>query len=87
MIEPITAGRTPLGLIPNIGSWSYPVSEMIHSVLVQVIAGNAVIAKTPTEGKLFSLTIGFTLARRCGLPGVPGEFGFSNYANAFAEDL
>jgi len=47
------AGRTPLGLIPNIASWSYPFSELIHAVLVQAIAGIAVIAKTHTEGGLF----------------------------------
>ena len=53
MIESMIAGRTPLGLIPNIASWSYPVSELIHAVLVQAIAGIAVIAKTHTEGGLF----------------------------------
>ena len=62
------AGRTPLGLISNIASWNYPYSVLMHSVLVKALAGNAVIAKTPTDGGLFSLTIGFALARRCGLP-------------------
>jgi len=76
MIESMIAGRTPLGLIPNIASWSYPVSELIHAVLVQAIAGNAVIAKTPIEGGLVSLTIGFALARRCGLLVFPVSSGF-----------
>ena len=67
-IEPMIAGRTPLGLISNIASWNYPYSVLMHAVLVQALAGNAVIAKTPTDGGLFSLTIGFALARRCGLP-------------------
>lgn len=67
-IEPMLAGRTPIGLISNIASWNYPYSVLMHAVLVQALAGNAVIAKTPTDGGLFSLTIGFALARRCGLP-------------------
>lgn len=67
-IEPMLAGRTPLGVISNIASWNYPYSVLMHSVLVQALVGNAVIAKTPTDGGLFSLTIGFALARRCGLP-------------------
>ena len=67
-IEPMLAGRTPLGLISNIASWNYPYSVLMHAVLVQALAGNAVIAKTPTDGGLFSLTIGFALARRSGLP-------------------
>ena len=70
------AGCTPLGLIPYIASWSYAVSELIHAVLVQAIAGNAVIAKTPIEGGLVSLTIGFALARRCGLLVFPVSSGF-----------
>ncbi|NJN17993.1 MAG: aldehyde dehydrogenase [Oscillochloris sp.] len=67
-IEPMLSGRTPLGVISNIASWNYPYSVLMHSVLVQVLAGNAVIAKTPTDGGMYALTIGFALARRCGLP-------------------
>ncbi|WP_129671420.1 aldehyde dehydrogenase family protein [Candidatus Chloroploca sp. Khr17] len=67
-IEPMLAGRSPLGVISNIASWNYPYSVLMHSVLVQALAGNAVIAKTPTDGGIFSLTLGFALARRVGLP-------------------
>ncbi|PDW04051.1 aldehyde dehydrogenase family protein [Candidatus Viridilinea mediisalina] len=67
-IEPMLAGRTPLGLISNIASWNYPYSVLMHSVLVQTLAGNAAIAKTPTDGGMFALTLGFALARRAGLP-------------------
>lgn len=67
-IEKMLAGRTPLGVISNIASWNYPYSVLMHSVLVQALAGNAVIAKTPTDGGMYSLTLGFALARRCGLP-------------------
>jgi acyl-CoA reductase-like NAD-dependent aldehyde dehydrogenase len=67
-IEPMLAGRTPLGLISNIASWNYPYSVLMHAVLVQTLAGNAAIAKTPTDGGLYALTLGFALARRAGLP-------------------
>jgi acyl-CoA reductase-like NAD-dependent aldehyde dehydrogenase len=67
-LESMVAGRTPLGLVSNIASWNYPYSVLVHAVLVQVAAGNAVIAKTPTDGGLFALTVGLALARRCGLP-------------------
>lgn len=67
-IDAMVAGRTPLGVISNIASWNYPFSVLMHAVLVQALAGNAVIAKTPTDGGMFSLLLGFALARRCGLP-------------------
>lgn len=67
-VGPMIEGRTPLGVISNIASWNYPYSVLVHAVLVQALAGNAVIAKTPTDGGLFALTLGFALARRAGLP-------------------
>ncbi len=67
-IAGMLAGRTPLGLISNIASWNYPYSVLMHAVLVQTLAGNAAIAKTPTDGGLYALTLGFALARRAGLP-------------------
>jgi acyl-CoA reductase-like NAD-dependent aldehyde dehydrogenase len=67
-IDAMIAGRSPLGVISNIASWNYPYSVLMHAVLVQALAGNAVIAKTPTDGGIFSLTLGFALARRAGLP-------------------
>ena len=79
-IQPMLAGRRPLGVVSNIASWNYPYSVLMHSVLVQALAGNAVVAKTPTDGGLFSLTIGFALANRAKLPvtllsGGGGELG------------
>lgn len=67
-IEGMIAGRTPLGVISNIASWNYPLSVLVHALLVQMLCGNAVIAKTPTDGGLCALTVSLALARRCGLP-------------------
>lgn len=40
-------GREPLpGPVSNIASWNYPMSVLVHAELVQLLAGNAVIAKT-----------------------------------------
>lgn len=61
-------GREPLGLVSNIASWNYPMSVLMHSVLVQVLCGNASVSKTPTDGGLFCLTAACAVARRCGLP-------------------
>jgi prolyl-tRNA editing enzyme YbaK/EbsC (Cys-tRNA(Pro) deacylase) len=47
-IAGMLAGRAPLGLISNIASWNYPMSVLMHAVLVQVLAGNSSISKTPT---------------------------------------
>lgn len=66
--ERMLEGRAPLGLVSNIASWNYPLSVLVHSVLVQVLAGNAAIAKTPTEGGAHALALAFALARRAGLP-------------------
>ena len=67
-IEPMMAGRKPLGVVSNIASWNYPMSVLMHAVLVQCLAGNAVISKTPSDGGLFCLTLAHAVARRCGLP-------------------
>ncbi len=67
-VEPMLQGRQPLGLVSNIASWNYPFSVLFHAVLVQALAGNAVIAKTPTDGGFISLSLAFAVARRCGLP-------------------
>jgi acyl-CoA reductase-like NAD-dependent aldehyde dehydrogenase len=62
-------GRGPLdGPVSNIASWNYPMSVLMHAMLVQVLAGNAAIAKTPTDGGLSCLTLACTLAVREGLP-------------------
>jgi acyl-CoA reductase-like NAD-dependent aldehyde dehydrogenase len=67
-IDSMLEGRGPLGLISNIASWNYPMSVLMHATLVQALAGNAVIAKSPTDGGLFTLTLAMAFARRCGLP-------------------
>ncbi|MGW0417216.1 aldehyde dehydrogenase family protein, partial [Streptomyces collinus] len=68
-IEPMIAGRAPLdGPVSNIASWNYPMSVLVHALLVQVLAGNAVIAKTPTDGGVACLTLACALAAREGLP-------------------
>ncbi len=67
-VEKMMEGRKPLGLISNIASWNYPLSVLIHAVLVQCLAGNSVIAKTPTDGGIHAVTLAMALARRRGLP-------------------
>ncbi|MDT3440573.1 MULTISPECIES: aldehyde dehydrogenase family protein [unclassified Pseudofrankia] len=68
-IDPMLAGRAPLpGPVSNIASWNYPMSVLMHAMLVQVLAGNAAIAKTPTDGGAACLTLACALARREGLP-------------------
>ena len=44
------------GPVSNIASWNYPMSVLVHAELVQLLAGNAVIAKTPTQGGAVCLT-------------------------------
>lgn len=68
-IEPMLAGRQPLaGPVSNIASWNYPLSVLVHAMLVQLLAGDAVIAKTPTDGGVCALTLSAALMRRCELP-------------------
>jgi acyl-CoA reductase-like NAD-dependent aldehyde dehydrogenase len=67
-IEPMLHGRKPLGLISNIASWNYPLSVLVHVVLIQALAGNSVIAKAPTDGGGLSVGVSLALARRHGLP-------------------
>jgi len=66
---PAGATRQPLpGPVSNIASWNYPMSVQVHAELVQVLAGNAVIAKTPSQGGFHCLTLAHALMRRAGLP-------------------
>ncbi|MGW3654139.1 aldehyde dehydrogenase family protein [Streptomyces sp. NPDC000878] len=68
-IEPMVADRGPLdGPVSNIASWNYPMSVLVHALLVQALAGNAVIAKTPTDGGVACLTLACALAAREGIP-------------------
>ncbi|AXK31627.1 aldehyde dehydrogenase family protein [Streptomyces armeniacus] len=67
--ERMTEGRAPLdGPVSNIASWNYPMSVLVHAMLVQALAGNAVIAKAPTEGGVSCLTLASALCVREGLP-------------------
>jgi acyl-CoA reductase-like NAD-dependent aldehyde dehydrogenase len=62
-------GRTPLaGPVSNIASWNYPLSVLVHAELVELLAGNAVIAKTPSQGGFHALTLSHALMARAGLP-------------------
>lgn len=68
-IDAMVRGRTPLpGPVSNIASWNYPMSVLVHAMLVQALAGNAVIAKTPTDGGLACLTLACALIHREGVP-------------------
>jgi acyl-CoA reductase-like NAD-dependent aldehyde dehydrogenase len=67
-IESMLEGRRPIELVSNVASWNYPLSVLTHAVLVQAMAGNSVISKTPSDGGLFALTLAMGVARRHGLP-------------------
>ena len=64
--------RTPLpGPVSNIASWNYPMSVLVHAELVQLLAGNAVMAKTPTQGGAITLTLAHALTDGGGPAGDP----------------
>jgi acyl-CoA reductase-like NAD-dependent aldehyde dehydrogenase len=68
-IERQVEGRSPLpGPVSNIASWNYPMSVQVHSELVQALAGNAVVAKTPSQGGFHTLTLAHAIMARQGLP-------------------
>ena len=67
-LDGMLGDRAPVGLVSNIASWNYPMSVLLHAVMVQVLCGNAAVAKTPTGGGFISLSLAFALLRRAGLP-------------------
>ncbi|MFI8993389.1 aldehyde dehydrogenase family protein [Streptomyces sp. NPDC053542] len=68
-VDHMITDRSPLpGPVSNIASWNYPMSVLVHAMLVQALAGNAVIGKTPTDGGVACLTLACALARREGVP-------------------
>ena len=68
-IERQMSDRVPLdGPVSNIASWNYPLSVLVHAELVQLLAGNAVVAKTPSQGGFHALTLSHALMARAGLP-------------------
>ena len=65
----LATARAPLpGPVSNIASWNYPMSVQVHAELVQPLAGNAVMAKTPSQGGFHCLTVAHALMPRAGLP-------------------
>lgn len=68
-IERQLQGRHALpGPVSNIASWNYPLSVLVHAELVQMLAGNAVIAKTPSQGGFHALTLAHAFMARADLP-------------------
>ena len=68
-IESMLHGRRPLpGPVSNIASWNYPLSVLVHAMCVQALVGNAVIAKSPTDGGVNALTLAVALCAEEGLP-------------------
>ena len=67
-VEEFQAGRPPLGLLSNIASWNYPMSVLMHTMLIQALCGNVVVAKVPTDGGLYTLSLAVALARQAGVP-------------------
>ncbi len=68
-IDSMLGDRLPLpGPVSNIASWNYPMSVLVHAELVQLLAGNAVIAKTPSQGGATCLTLAHALMAEAGLP-------------------
>ncbi|MBA0128328.1 aldehyde dehydrogenase family protein [Haloechinothrix sp. YIM 98757] len=68
-LDGMLAGRAPLrGPVSNFGSWNHPLSVLMHAMLVQALAGNAAIAKTPAEGGAIGLSLAVALASRHGVP-------------------
>jgi acyl-CoA reductase-like NAD-dependent aldehyde dehydrogenase len=56
------------GPVSNIASWNYPMSVQVHAELVQLLAGNAVVAKAPSQGGFHTLTLAHALMKRADLP-------------------
>ena len=56
------------GRCRNIASWNYPMSVQVHAELVQALAGNGVVAKTPSQGGFHCLTLAHAFMARAGLP-------------------
>lgn len=68
-IDQMLATRRPLsGPVSNLASWHAPIGVLMHTMLVQALAGNAAIAKVPAEGGAASLGVATALAFRHGVP-------------------
>ena len=65
-IDRMLVDRAPLrGPVSNIASWNNPMSGLMHGMLVQTLAGNAAIAKAPTDGGVNCLTLATAVATFC----------------------
>jgi hypothetical protein len=77
---PADRACTSASLIASTFSWNDPAKVRVRAELAQALAGNVVVAKTPTQGGLHRLTVD-TLAHafmaRVGLPVTlgPGRAG------------
>ncbi|BFU46295.1 aldehyde dehydrogenase family protein [Krasilnikovia sp. MM14-A1004] len=68
-VEHQLGDRDPLpGPVSNLASWQHPMSVLVHAELVQLLAGNAVIAKIPSQGGAVGLTVAHAIMARAGLP-------------------
>ncbi|MFG2306860.1 aldehyde dehydrogenase family protein [Actinacidiphila glaucinigra] len=68
-IDDMVEWRRPLpGPVGNVGGWNYPMSVLVHAMLVQALAGNAVVARTPADGGLACLTLACALIAREDVP-------------------
>jgi acyl-CoA reductase-like NAD-dependent aldehyde dehydrogenase len=68
-IESMLADRAPLpGPVSNVCGWNRPLGALFRTMLVQVLAGNAVLARAPADSGPACLTLACALAAREGLP-------------------
>lgn len=68
-IEAMLEGRTPLpGPVSNVRGWNRPLGALFRTMLVQALAGNAVLASAPAGTGSACLTLACALAVREGLP-------------------
>ncbi|GAB1645741.1 aldehyde dehydrogenase family protein [Krasilnikovia sp. MM14-A1259] len=68
-IERQLGDRDPLpGPVSNLASWNHPVGVLVQTELVQMLAGNATVAKVPSQGGAVCLTVAHALMARAGLP-------------------
>lgn len=79
--------RLPMpGPVSNVASWNYPMSVQVFSELVQVLVGNAVVAKSPTQGGAVTLAVAHALMAQAGLPVSLLHGGGSELAPALVAD-
>lgn len=79
--------RLPMpGPVSNVASWNYPMSVQVFSELVQALAGNAVVAKSPAQGGAVTLAVAHALMAQAGLPVSLLHGGGSELAPALVAD-